>query len=756
VIRLGFRLAVGGGREAITRLVMIAAAVAIGSCLLLATLAGLRAVHLQNDRYAWLETGFTRATQPVDDALDPVWWRLRGDMFDGEVILRVDVAPTGPDAPIPPGVPALPGPDEMYVSPALAELLDRTPAEQLDDRYQASVVGTIGREALASPDSLVAIVGYDTAELAAARNTAFVTEISTVGPDACEPDCALFIGTTTAGMTLILGVVAAALLFPVLVFIASAARLSAARREQRFAAMRLVGATPRQVAVVAAVEAALAACAGVVVGFGLFVALRPLIAELPFTSERFFAGDLTISARDALLVGVGIPAAAAVAAGVALRRVIASPLGITRQASARPARARRLMPLVAGFAWLAYLAWFSDIGSSRNPEVQAVAYLTGIFSIMIGLVVAGPWLTAIAAHLTARRATRPAALLASRRLGDDPHSAFRAISGVVLAVFVASCAIGVITSVVANNGGSADASSEDRGTVLYEYDIGGLSGHRGASFDDGDHAEMLAIPGVEGVIVLYEDTATDESHLVVGSRPFLAQCDQLATAPALGRCPEGAGTAHVQLRLGGAIVDDETPMADITWPAADRGPDQLGSLTIASVGVATDGSRAAVERARTVLERSLPVLIAPPLTIAEYRAINADDVNQFRRLADVVLLAGLVIAGCNLAVNVAGGVAERRRPFSMLRLTGVPLATLRRVVAIEAVVPLLSSIVIAAGAGLVVADLFLRAQTHYELEALGPQYYVLLAGGVLVALAIIAVTLPLLDRTTGPDAARLS
>ena len=59
-----------------------------------------------------------------------------------------------------------------------------------------------------------------------------------------------------------LGVTAVALLFPVLVFIGTATRLSAARREQRFAAMRLVGATPRQISVVAAVESTVAAVAG--------------------------------------------------------------------------------------------------------------------------------------------------------------------------------------------------------------------------------------------------------------------------------------------------------------------------------------------------------------------------------------------------------------------------------------------------------------------------------------------------------------
>ena len=97
------------------------------------------------------------------------------------------------------------------------------------------------------------------------------------------------------GMTVILAVVAAALLFPVLVFIAGATRLSAARREQRYAAMRLVGATPDQVAVVAAVESAVAAIVGVVAGFGLFVALRPVLADIPFTGDPFFTSDLALT-----------------------------------------------------------------------------------------------------------------------------------------------------------------------------------------------------------------------------------------------------------------------------------------------------------------------------------------------------------------------------------------------------------------------------------------------------------------------------
>jgi len=89
-------------------------------------------------------------------------------------------------------------------------------------------------------------------------------------------------------MELILAVVAGALLLPVLIFIAAATRLAAARREQRFAAMRLVGATPRQVSVIATVEASVAATSGVAGGFGLFFLLRSPLAAVPFTGQPFF------------------------------------------------------------------------------------------------------------------------------------------------------------------------------------------------------------------------------------------------------------------------------------------------------------------------------------------------------------------------------------------------------------------------------------------------------------------------------------
>src|SRR5207245_4740101 len=195
------------------------------------------------------------------------------------------------------------------------------------------------------------------------------------------------VGTNRNGIILILSVVAAALLFPVLIFVGGATRLSAARREQRFAAMRLVGATPRQISVISTLESTVATVAGVAAGFGLFYALRPAIATIPFTGDPFFTSDLSLGLLDVLLVALGLPTTAAVAARLALRRVNISPLGVTRQVTPSPPRAWRVIPLLAGIAEPGYFASVPDIAadSRTNTTAEAVAYLIGVVLVMAGL-----------------------------------------------------------------------------------------------------------------------------------------------------------------------------------------------------------------------------------------------------------------------------------------------------------------------------------------------------------------------------------
>jgi hypothetical protein len=249
VIRLGLRLTLNGGREAVIRLVLTGLAVALGAGMLLVTLACINAVNSQNGRYSWVNTGGDQTTPVVEGtaAHDPIWWLLTADEVHRQVVGRVDVAATGPNPPVPPGLPALPGPGEYYASPAMAHLLATLPPAQLGDRYPGRLVGTIGPAGLPGPESLVVVIGRTEGDLSRRDGAELVDHISTVSPSSCSGPQCYAVGIDANGIDLVLAVTAAALLFPVLIFIGSASRLATARREQRFAAMRLVGATPRQI-----------------------------------------------------------------------------------------------------------------------------------------------------------------------------------------------------------------------------------------------------------------------------------------------------------------------------------------------------------------------------------------------------------------------------------------------------------------------------------------------------------------------------
>jgi len=123
-------------------------------------------------------------------------------------------------------------------------------------------------------------------------------------------------------------------------------------------------------------------------------------------------------------------------------------------------------------------------------------------------------------------------------------------------------------------------------------------------------------------------------------------------------------------------------------------------------------------------------------------------------MTDVVIVASLIIAACSLAVNVAAGLGERKRPFSLLRLTGVPTSLLRRVVGLESALPLLTVAAVAIVVGLVSAALYLRSQVGIAFRLPGVGYWATVFVGLAGSLAIIASTFPLLNRITGPEVAR--
>jgi len=782
VIGVGLRLVFNGGREAITRLVVVAIAVGLGVGLLLTALAATNAVAAWSNRHAWQWTGTVNVPAGPTAGIAPLWWHPSGDTFDSQQISRFDVAATGTSSPVPPGLARDPAPGQYYASPALAALLRSTPADQLADRYPGRLAGTIGDAALPSPNSLVLIVGRTPAQLAATPYSVRVTSIPTTVPadtrGVVNPK-GLFYSPPNGQIPpstsdLILSVVALAVLAPVLIFIATATRLSAARREQRFAAMRLVGATRKQVSVLAAVESTVAALLGVALGFGLFFLLRAAVAGISFIGQPFFPAELTLSPADILLVAIGVPAAAAVAARLALRRVRISPLGVARRTTPKPPRAWRVLPLLAGFADLGY---FVVNGKPVSPSTQVKAFVPGYLLIIVGLVIAGPWLTMIAARVMARLANRPATLIAARRLADDPKAAFRAVSGLVLALLITTAAVVAIATQDAvdqtkfGTGAVVNMLTSQLADQQPDYSYNGQTGAVTTGAGPAASAAPLtarlrAIPGVRGLVVVRADPGLSIPGTFQGlgengngsASPVPAgavSCAQLATMPALGRCPAGATAAAFPEDGYDGPLFGFWNLDSFVWPAVNIPATRLDSLGVDAVNVGTDGSVPAVERARTVLENAYPDAgLNGPSTLGDLIGQDNSTNNDYQQLANVVILVSLAIAGCTLAAGIAAGLADRKRPFSLLRLTGARLATLRRVVALEGAVPLLAVAVVAIGTGFGGAAMNAALQQGHPIVAPGAAYYLITAAGILVSLGIIAATFPLLARITGPEAAR--
>jgi hypothetical protein len=126
-----------------------------------------------------------------------------------------------------------------------------------------------------------------------------------------------------------------------------------------------------------------------------------------------------------------------------------------------------------------------------------------------------------------------------------------------------------------------------------------------------------------------------------------------------------------------------------------------------------------------------------------------------QRVSNIGLSGTLVIAGCSLAVAVAGAIVERKQPFALLRLTGTRLSDLRRIVLAEAAAPLLTVATASVALGLGVAVLILATGGGDQQFAMpGLNYWLALVGGIGVALLVVLATLPLLNRLTALDSAR--
>jgi len=197
MLRLGLQLTLHSGREALVRLLVTTAAVAVGVALLLGVLAEYHAFQAESNTPCWSCTVGSPVPSPLPARGE--LWNNSVDFYQGQTITRLDVAALGANAPVPPGISHLPAPGGYYASPALAALLRTVPADELGQRFPGHLIAAIGDAGLTGPDQLTIYVGYTPQTLTAVTSsletstkqgpvpgTQWVTHIATAPAAGCS------------------------------------------------------------------------------------------------------------------------------------------------------------------------------------------------------------------------------------------------------------------------------------------------------------------------------------------------------------------------------------------------------------------------------------------------------------------------------------------------------------------------------------------------------------------------------------------
>jgi hypothetical protein len=597
---LSLRLLRLGGRRACTSAGLIGAGIAVGTVLLAVAFGAVNGWDARDARSGW------RTESPVRTSAGAVALLLTStDVAAGRPLDRVDLAVLQPGLAPPPGLPRTPAPGEVWLSPALAALMRELPPDALADRFPAPA-GLIGDDGLRGPDELVVISGRTPEELAGSATP--VAALGTAAPEMIE----IYRQLTY--------VAAALLVFPVASLLGASARLTAARRAERLATLRLLGASTGQVTVAAVTEVTAIATGAAVIGVAVQWLLAPALAAIPLGGGVWFAGDLRPGPATVggILAGVAVLATFAALGG--MRQVVVGPLGVMRRQRPGGARLLRLLGVAAA---LAIFAAVSRMLGTSPAAVIGLVFAVGVLAMFGTVSLIGPLVVRLLGAQMARSARSPAALLAGRRLLDDPRGAFRPLAGLTLAVFVAGF-IAPLTAVVAG------------------ADLG----------DD----TALRVPAPPGTVTALETSVRDRlaergiaAEVVpaqVGREPglevtpeFPADRDRVRTALA-PLVPGPVGTERETDIDGLVLVDDLQRGAIVVL---------VGTFLIAATATGTAAAARVLDHRRTL---RLLRLAGTPLTVLD-AARRAETLRPLLAVGGIALVMGLVCASPFVAATGA-------------------------------------------------------------------------------------------------------
>lgn len=728
------RLVTAEGRGAAGRLIGMAGGIAVGVALLLLLLGGYAGVTSRSERLSWPSLSHGESTELRDPAAaaptdESVLAATNLEHFDGEEIIRVDIVATPDSTVVVPGVGRPPAAGTYHASPALIALIEANPADVLGSRY-GTRAGVIDQAGLAGPDSLVVVTGTTTENLRSSVGMVGSVFLSGGVWSVTEFRGVSYPSSNYRAITIIGAI---AILLPVLILVGIVTRLGAATRAERFAALRLIGATPRRVAAIAATETGVTSLVGALAGVALAWLLIPVAALVEMEDGRFFRADLTVPPSTMLIVVAGVVAGCTAVAGWRTSRARIGPLGGSRERTERRPTALGVVPLIAGVVVLLSTT-SAALRHTPLPRTDRIL-IAGFVLLLVGLIAAGPVLTYWIARIAARRAHRTAGVIAMNRVQQHPRATFRAVSGLIAAVFLVSVFSAGITSV------AEESLTEDSAHLSPATLIALLS----PPPPDDASAVASGITAVTAAASRIARTDGVAATAIGSSHPESGAVFAAADAALVG-LPTPDGASHIQVTgfFGGGSL--------VTRPAAT--PDPTPGILV----VATDGTTHSVERARTAILGSELRLLSPPTTRADHESTQRHTwADRYANLGHLGVLVATLISAVSLAVSSIAAILDRKRVLGLLRLMGMPVSTVRRAIVAEAALPLATVFALCVGLGILTAWCIVAGLTEGERTIAWPppSYYLILATSLALAATAVIATFRTARTSTTIEATRI-
>ena len=260
------------------------------------------------------------------------------------------------------------------------------------------------------------------------------------------------------------------LLTPLFTLGASAARLSARRRDDRLATLRLLGASTRQLTLYTMLDSVIYAAVGFVLGFIVYLILVLPFGMLRFQNIPLGPENMLLPLPIVLVCGFVSLIIAATSSLFGLSKVAISPLGV-RTRSDKPSLGKRALILgcvllVMGFVGAIASQVIMNLAADSMDSNGFVLVL--VITIMFGLPILltmlavdliGGFVVGLYARIRVRTARTPATLLAYRSILESPRAAWRQVSGVAMTTFIAAF-VGPILGMVNSAPGVEEGSAE--------------------------------------------------------------------------------------------------------------------------------------------------------------------------------------------------------------------------------------------------------------------------------------------------------